>query len=176
MFKSIITVAIALSMTTPAMAQRRSNNLADYPFPSESQRAEMAAQQSNQQSSSQSIPQNRAYNDSFTDERLAFAQVASERAYNRCRGSQNAATLIEGLSRRLTKDRYGYSGRGDDAGYCEGVAQQVFNRTLEARPTAYCNRTMDSVRGPDGRTVAGGNTFEQCNATRIENWDASLRR
>jgi hypothetical protein len=190
MFKSIITLTIALSVATPAMSARRSNNLADYPFPSESQRAEIAAAQSPNASSN--TPAN--FRCGPSPEQVASAQVYSRTAFRQCQKDnlkvENQRALAEGVGnivgilaeKALNRRSYGfrnssrhYNNDRDSSQSCQDVADRAYDDMLKAVPASFCERSMTTRRTRGGQPLEPEVATENCQSTSNDKWDRAFR-
>ncbi len=151
MFKSVLSLAIALSLVTPAEAARRSNYFSGG-FPSESQRQQMSQ-------SSSSDGASPIYREGRTPEQVARARVYTEALEDRCRsknqGEQFAGTLLQGgmeiLAHKIDKRSRLSLNRGsrwNDQRDCTGKAEVDYEDMRDAEAGNQCRHSKTIIRQP----------------------------
>ena len=151
MFKSVLSLAIALSLVTPAEAARRSNYFSGG-FPSESQRQQMSQ-------SSSSDGASPIYREGRTPEQVARARVYTEALEDRCRsknqGEQFAGTLLQGgmeiLAHKIDKRNRLSLNRGsrwNDQRDCTGKAEVDYEDMRDAEAGNQCRHSKTIIRQP----------------------------
>ena len=197
MYKSFITLAVTLAVTTPAMAQQ-------YNFPSKSQRAEMAAAQAAGSAAQATVSrdqyQSTATASSFreptghTREQLLFAVDMQREAVRMCRKGNTSAELSRSLAeaggniatilveKALKRNSFGfgrgYRGRdnGDSSQDCDDLGRQVYADALEVVPESYCDESMTSEYRRGGQAVAEERMVRRCQARKADSsWSARFQ-
>jgi hypothetical protein len=185
MFKSIITLAVALSLATPALGQD---------FPSRSQRAAAAAQGGQQSTATPIVGQpTMTFRHGPSPEQVAQATEFRRRIFRACQSdnlrAENQRVLAEGLGNiagivvEKVLDRRSYGFRSSSRGYgnrdssqqCEQVAQQAYNDMLTAVPTSFCERSMTTRRTRGGQPLEPEVATENCQSSSPDNWDGAFR-
>jgi len=152
MFKSVLSLALAFSLVTPAEAARRSNYFSGGTFPSESQRQQMSQ-------SSSSDGASPIYHEGRTPEQVARARVYTEALEDRCRsknqGEQFAGTLLQGgmeiLAHKIDKRSRLSLNRGsrwNDQRDCSSKAEVDYQDMRDAEAGNQCRHSKTIIRQP----------------------------
>jgi hypothetical protein len=177
MFKSVITLAVALSMTTPAMAEPWETYRGAI---SPNQIGRVSNETRNQQQADQIANSGSSYVEGRTHGQVEYALDMQQRAVKMCRkgnfndslkraGTEAGSQVLVSLVNKVLNNRSIYIGSGgySNSGYestqdCDSIGRQVYQDALMALPDSYCDESMTATYGRGGQAIGGEHMVRRC--------------